>query len=280
MNQFICLDGKIRNAAEPVLMANNRGFRYGDALFETMRMVAGNIPLLSLHMERLFTSIRLFRYTIPKHFTPQLLLTYIETLCRKNWCEQAARIRLTVFRGHGGIFENIDAFNYLIECWPLNAAAQSFNENGLVTAVFPDAHKSCDLFSNSKTANYLPYVMAALYAKRHQLNECFILNEKGHIADGTISNLFFIHQNIIYTPALTEGCVAGVMRKFLINKLQQSGLVVKETAVKLQDLENADELFLTNAVAGIKWVKLCGNTVYRNEQTAAFYKKFIQPVFQ
>ena len=98
---------------------------------------------------------------------------------RKTIIIIVARIRLMVFRGNGGIFDPENLLpNYIIETWPLANEAR-LNENGLVLDIFPDAKKSCDIFSNFKSNNYLPYIMAGLYAKKNKLNDCIVLNSFG-----------------------------------------------------------------------------------------------------
>ena len=96
----------------------------------------------------------------------------------------------------------IKSLQYLIECWPADESVNQINKNGLVIDIYPDAQKSCDIFSNLKSANFLPYVMAAQYAKENKLNDCLVSNVKGHIADATIANVFLVKNNLIITPAL------------------------------------------------------------------------------
>ena len=126
------------------------------------------------------------------------------------------------------------------------------------------ALKSIDTFSNLKTNNYLPYFMGAKFAKQKHCNDALILNSKGNICDSTIANIFFIKNNIIYTPALTEGCVAGVMRSWLIYNLQLLNYQVIETTITKTLLHDADEVFLSNSIYNIRWVGALENTNYIN----------------
>ena len=270
MNE-ICLNGKIITGVEPIFNAANRGFRYGDALFETMKLSKGKIFLVQYHFERLFTGLNLFKIDVPKFFTEEKLITQIIQLCKRNKCESLARIRLTVFRSDGGLYGSNNSLEYLIECWPLDETTNELNENGLIIDIFPDSRKSCDKFSNLKSANYLPYVMAALYAKENKLNDCLLLNVHEHICDATIANIFWIKDGAIYTPPLNEGCVAGVMRRYLIEQSES----VKEKACNIKDIEEADELFLTNAIKGIRWVSGFRNKKYSSSQTRALFRNLL-----
>lgn len=279
MNQFICLDGRILPAGQAVLPADNRGFRYGDGLFETIRMTGGRLPLWDLHAERLLAGLDLLAFRLPGHFGTDLLRKEVEQLGRKNGCTASARIRLTLFRGAGGLFEGLDSLHYLIECWPLAPVSSRIQDNGLEIAVFPDARKTTDRFANCKTANYLPYVMAAIHARRHRLNECVLLNDRGGLADATTSNLVLIREGRIRTPSLAEGGVAGVMRRHLLARFRDAGLEPEEVHLEPADLENADEVFLTNALHGIRWVKSCGGSNYTMQRSAQLYRQFIHPLF-
>jgi len=270
----ISVNGKISDAAKPALLVSNRGYRYGDGLFETMKFAEGKIVLETFHFERLFNSLELLKFKIPQLFTIEKLRQEILTLTRKNKCEQLARVRLSVFRGHGGLYENDKDKEpqYIIECWPLSESINNPNENGFIIDIYPIAKKSTDIFSNLKTANFLPYAMAALYAKENKLNECLVLNTAGNIADATISNLFIIKDQMILTCALSQGCVNGVMRRNIL----ESGLFVKETIITEEDLLLADEVFLTNAISGIRWVKQFRDKTYNNDETIKIYDRIIK----
>lgn len=258
---------------EPVLMVDNRSYRYGDGLFETMKLVNNKIPLESYHFDRLFSSLALMGFTIPALMTAGKLQEQILLLCEKNKCESMARVRLSVFRGNGGVFESLDDFQYSIECWPLDKSINQLNENGLVIDIFPDTRKSCDKFSNLKSANYLPYIMAARYANEKKLNECLVLNVHERIADATIANIFLVKDERLITPALSEGCVNGVIRRYLMERTK-----VEEQEISANDLLEADEIFLTNSISGIRWVKSFRDKNYSNLRAKKIYQDFIQTI--
>lgn len=251
---------------EPALLAANRSYRYGDGLFETMKMIDGKILLLSYHFERLFAGLSLLKFEIPKLFTVEKLQQELLHLCKRNECEKGARIRLSVFRGNGGLYDEDKGLQYVMECWPVNESVNELNENGLVIDIYPDARKNCDLFSNLKSANFLPYTMAALYAKENKLNECLVLNVSGNIADATTANIFIIKNGVINTSALTEGCVNGVMRRYLLERVRVEGLEFKaeESIITIDNLLQAEEVFLTNAIKGVRWVKNFRDKTYEN----------------
>jgi len=275
---FICLNGKILRAEDPVLLASNRGYRYGDALFETMKVASKNILLEAYHFERLFAGLRLLQFEVPKLLTREKLRNEVILLAEKNHCGNLARIRLSVFRGNGGVYDEERTPQYLIECWPLNESLNRLNENGLIIDVFPAARKSCDSFSHLKSANYLPYTMAAIYAKANKLNDCLVLNTDGNIADATIANVFLIKEGVIITPGPDQGCVNGVMRRHLLEKMKDAGYSIQENPVSVSTLEEADEVFLTNAISGIRWVKQFRAKGYLNNLTVEIYNRFIKTI--
>lgn len=260
---FICYNGKFIAASEPVLTADNRSFRYGDGCFETMRAVRGEVQLSELHFERLMASLHLLHFDAPHTFTRTYFTRLIAELCSRNNHNRLARVRLTIFRSDGGLYapENNHP-NFIIQSWELDRQVLELNEKGLVVDIFPEARKSCDKFATIKSNNCLPYIMAAIYAKQHRLNETIILNAKDRVADTTIANLFIVNDKKLITPPLSEGCVCGVMRKHIID--MDLPYKVIERPLTIADLENADEIFLTNAITGVRWVGQFRDNNYGN----------------
>jgi len=279
MNLFINYNGRLVDAQEPVIKASDRSYRYGDGVFETIRVWKGKIQLWKLHFERVMESMQTIKINVPKLFTPARLQNEIMELCGRNKCEDDARVRLSISRGNGGLYDNDDNFQYLIECSPLPGTTGKLNENGFVIDIFPHARKSIDVFSNLKSSNFLPYAMAALYAKENNLNDCLLLNIHERICDSTIANIFWVKNKIVFTPPLREGCVAGVMRRYLMEKLAATGQSIGEKELKTGNLENADEVFLTNSMYGIRWVRQFRGNIYKNKISEKLFKEFILPLF-
>jgi branched-chain amino acid aminotransferase len=270
-------DGVLQRTGSPILTAGNRAFRYGDGLFETLLVRNGQIRLANLHFERLFAGIGLLRFTIPGTFTPQRLRTSILRLCEQNGFSALARVRLTIYRGDGGLYDP-ESLNphYLIESWPLTITDIGPNANGLHVDIYPDGFKSCDPLANLKSNNFLLYVLAALYARENQLDDCLVQNDHGGLADSTIANLFYIKDRIVYTPPLSEGGIAGVMRRHLLTTLPEAGFTVLEQPTRAVDLLDADEVFLTNAIRGIRWVGIFRTSQYTGILTRTIYNQLIK----
>lgn len=280
MKAFINYCGRLLDEQEPVIRASDRSYRYGDGVFETIRIRKRKILFAKLHFERLMVSLQTIKINVPKLVTPELLENEIMDLCERNKIEDDARVRLSVSRGQGGLYDSNDNFQYLVECSPLTGITGRLNENGLVIDIFPDARKSIDMFSNLKSANYLPYTMAAIYAKEKKLNDCLVLNVHDRICDATIANIFWVKEKTVFTPPLSEGCVAGVMRRYLMEKLASAGQSLKEEELGIGSLANADEVFLTNAMYGIRWVKQFRESVYDNKVSERLYTEIVLPNFE
>ncbi|MFN2458664.1 MAG: aminotransferase class IV [Chitinophagaceae bacterium] len=266
----VCYNGKLVNEDEPVFTAQNRCFRYGDGLFETIKVVENKIQLADYHFDRLFTGLRMLEIQANENFTQKLIAEKIIQLCGVNNCSNLARVRLAVFRN------DVDTSGYIIEAMPLADDMNHLNEKGFTIEIHPHIRKNCDAFANLKTANYLPYVMADLYARVNGLDECLVLNSNNKICDAAKASVFAISKNKIYTPALHQGCVNGVMRRFVINVLKQMGYAVYQTEVNEEILFNADEVFLTNATYTIRWVKQFRNIVYTNKSTKEIHYRVLQ----
>lgn len=273
---FICVNGHFAAADKSVFSSANSSYRYGDGLFETIRCDRGKMLLKERHFQRLFNGMQLLGYQLPAFFTQLLLEQKISELLLKNHCQKLARVRLSVYRGEGGLFDNNNKPGYLIECWPLELPAVTWNENGLVIGVYPDAAKAMDSFANLKSASFLPYSMAAQYAKEQRWNDAIVLNTAGAMADTSIANIFLIQRGLIMTPSLDQGCIAGVARAHLLDNLRLHGYDVQECPLAPAMLNEADEVFLTNAIRGLRWVQSAGDKKFKNELSKELFERFIK----
>lgn len=276
MNNWLFYNEEIIMADTPIIAAGNRGLRFGDGLFETIKVVNSQMPLFNGHMERLNQGLAVLNMNLPDHYTPDYFKQIILDLCQRNNINGAARVRLTVVRGNGTLFSTEEPYaSVIIQAEPLAPGYGALNEVGFTIDICPGIQKSTDLLANLKSNNYLPYVMAAQYAKQHLLNECLLLNTHNRICDGTIGNIFRIHHDSIYTPPLSEGGVAGVMRKHLLTHLTKAGYTVHEKICTPEELETANEVFLTNALYGMRWVKQFRNKIYTNKLVTTLYNEFV-----
>ena len=250
----------------PVMGMGNRALMYGDGLFETMRIHQTIIVNRSLHFDRFFAGIRLLKFPLSENFTKDFFSQKIREILIKNTIEHTARVRLMAFRKEEDSINHYKgSFNYIIEAWPMEEAV-ILNESGLEVDIFKDVKRSCDLFSNIKSNNYLAGVMAQLFAKENKLDECLLLNSFGRICESAIANVFIVKENVIFTPPLSEGCVAGVVRRWLIENLPFPEYQILQKELTPEEVQGADEIFLTNSIKPVRWVhtfqgRMFGNTM-------------------
>lgn len=269
---FININGHITDADLAQVSHDNRAFRYGYGLFETMLVQDGQIPYAKLHWQRLFKGMEQLFFTLPPHFTTEYLAEEIMRTVKKNKCEKLCRVRLQVFAGSGGLYDGKSQLpEFLIDCFELQPHVLKLNENGLEVGIATEVVKNNDSLSNLKTSNALVYVIAAQQAKHRKWNDALICNAANNIAESTISNIFWIKNEKVYTPPLSDGCVAGVMRQFIINKLAAQKTIVIEKSLSVDELGKADEVFLTNAIRRLKWVKSATNADFDHDFTRHLY---------
>lgn len=241
---------------EAIVTAENRAFRYGDGLFETMRWMDGDIRLLSHHVSRLQEGMRMLQLEHPAVFDAHFIRSRAAELIRKNGLEgQHVRVRLQVFREGGGLYSpQQNRAGYVMSVAKLDPDDVKHRKIGLIVDLFTEFRKPYSELSKLKSSNSLIYVLAGLYRKKNSLDEVLILNQEGFLCESLSANVFIWYDKKLYTPALSEGCVDGVMRKVVIDLALESGLEVIEAQISPAILNQADEIFLTNAVHGVQWV--------------------------
>lgn len=268
-------NGKFHQENDAVISPDNRSFRYGDGVFETIRFHNHQMPLWNYHQQRLFNAFNTLKFNVPKLLTPEYLHQQVLALTKKNDLAHA-RVRITVYRGEGGLTDKHHTQpGFVIQTWPIANDALNFNVNGLRIGVFQEGRKAIDHYANLKSNNFLVYVQAALEAREQKWNDALVQNSQNRIADSTIANIYWVKDHHIFTPPLSEAPIQGVMRRFLLEQLP-----IHEQPLTIETLLQADEVFLSNAVRGIQWVAFVGDTPYSSQTTAAtLYRNHIAPLF-
>ena len=264
----INFNGKIFPSDQAIFNSQNRAFLYGDALFETIRMSEGKIPFLENHVNRLLEGLHFFKYKVPKKFTPTFFKKEIQKIATGN-----TRIRITVFRSKGGLYTpKNNRPQFLISTAPLASPNFSLNKKGLKIGIFEEIKLPCSQISNLKTCNSSPYILAGLNKQERNLDDVILLNVKGRISEASSSNIFFIKKNKIITPSLSEGCVAGTMRKTILEIAAEKKYIIQEKTIKPSHLQNFEEIWLTNAICGIKWIAQIeqNNSLYSTSHAQKF----------
>lgn len=252
---FVNNNGSILPANEPSILAGSRAFLYGDGLFESIRIVNGMPINLQAHVQRLVKGAELLKIRIPSYFTEQFIKEQIIGLLLKCQIKAGGRCRLSLDRIHGGAYRpDSNEATYFIEAYPIDENDFLLNYKGLEVDIYRDIKIYPNAFTPFKTKNGLTKVLAAISAQELNLDDFILQNDRGNLIESTNSNLFIVSNGVLYTPGLQEGCLAGTMRMQIINLAVQNGIRVYECSVLPHNLLSADEVFLTNAIAGVKWI--------------------------
>jgi branched-chain amino acid aminotransferase len=232
------------------LTTDNRGFKYGDGIFETIKVVHKKVIFWEDHYFRLMASMRMLRMKIPIEFTLEFLEK--EILKTVAVLEDGAnfRVRLNVFRKDGGLYTpKTNAIDYLIEASESNYKTKETYE----IDVFKDFYNYSGLLSTIKTNNRMLNTLASIYANENDLDNCILVNERKGVVEVANANIFIVKNNIVKTPALTEGCIKGVVRGKVIDLLiKNKDFTIEETVISPFEIQKADEVFITNAIMGIQ----------------------------
>jgi aminodeoxychorismate lyase len=263
-------NGSLFDDNERLLTSQNRAFRYGDGLFESIRTFKGKTPFYNYHFERLLRGMKALRMNIPTYFNPHYIKNELSKVIEN---QPNSRVRLAVYREDGGFYtpstHNID---FLIESTPLPESKYLLNDLGLTIGVFKDYKLRQTPVSAFKTSNSLPYVMAGIFAKENSFEDILILNTEGFVAEGISSNIFIVKENKLITPPLSSGCVGGIMRQIVFETAQEQEISCVESNISVQDVEAADEVFYTNAMQGIRWVENFEAKTYHNKMAQKLYE--------
>ncbi|WP_420601443.1 aminotransferase class IV [Flagellimonas sp.] len=232
----------------------NRGLKYGDALFETLRCVNGTIFFWEDHYFRLMASMRILRMEIPMEFTLEFLEEEIvRTIRENNMGKDGVRVRLTVFRNDGGLYNpETNKVSYLIETSKLESPFYLIDDQDYEVELFKDYYVNKDMLSNLKTTNKILNVVASVYAEENGYQNCLLINNDKNVVETINGNLFLVKDGVVKTPPLSDGCLNGVIRMKLMEIITSSeGLELLEESISPFELQKADELFTTNSIRGI-----------------------------
>jgi len=264
--EYLNFNGNVLPADQLIFKANNRGFRYGDGLFESMRYMKGKLKFPEMHIDRIQKGMKLLRFDNCSLIDTWFLREKVEELVRRNRAGADARIRLTVFRDSDGLYSPVsNKYGYVLEIQKLDESQYVLNKKGLIIDVYDEIPKPVNALSNLKTCNAMIYVLAGIYKKQNALDEVLLLNHHGFLCESMSSNVFVVYDRKLYTPSLNEGCIAGVMRQVVMRLAKENDIELVEAQINLDILNEADEVFLTNAARGIQWVMGYNNKRYFNE---------------
>lgn len=246
-----------------IALHENRGFLYGDAIFETLKVLDGKVLFLEDHYFRLMASMRIVRMEIPMSFTMEYMEEQVLLLTGILPAAPSYRARLSFFRKPGGFYLPVDNnVEFIITAAPLAEPLYSFDEAPYEVDLFRDFYVTRQLLSTLKSTNKMVHITGSIYADENGLDNCLLLNDEKNVAEALQGNLFMLTGGKLVTPPVTDGCLNGIMRKQVLALARKiEGLEVEEASISPFDLQKADELFITNVVKGIQPV-----TKYRKKE--------------
>jgi branched-chain amino acid aminotransferase len=261
--RYINYNGNIYSEHEALLPVTNRAYRYGDGFFESMVMFNKKIPLLEYHFSRIQFTAEVLSGTLPQTITEDLIESMVLDLASVNDGVRNARVRIQFYRKGTGLYlPNEDEFGFSITMEALENT-QFECGNGLVVGMRDDCYKSVSMVSDLKNSSALTYVVAAQFAKAEGWDELLLLNHYSNICEALHSNIFIVKGDKLITPDLDSGCVNGVMRSYILSVYEGE---IEERPVTTQEVLDADEVLLTNAVRGIQWVSQFQASTYKNKR--------------
>ena len=252
---MINLDGKLVKKENAKLSVLNRGFAYGDSVFETIRVVSGKIMFWEDHYFRLMASMRIMRMEIPSNFSPEFLEEEIKNVIDANDLSTSpVRIKFSVYRLQGGYYTPATReIGYVISTEKMENSFYLFNDESYEIELFKDHYVTSGLLSTIKSNNRAVNVLGSIYASENGYDNCLLLNEKKSVVEALNGNLFLVKGTTIKTPPISDGVLNGIIRKQLINILKKTEeYTLEETSISPFELQKADELFITNVAKGIQ----------------------------
>lgn len=271
---MINYNGEIQSS-DTTLSNLNRGFLYGDGVFETLKIVNNKILFIEDHYFRLMASMRIVRMQIPNNFTLEYIEEQVLNLAKANNCENSARVRLTVFRNDGGFYlPQTRTVSFLIQVSPLNETHYSFSNAIYEVDLYKDFYITKQLLSTIKTTNKMINITGSIFADENDLQNCLLLNNEKNVVEALNGNLFMLIGNQLITPSIEDGCLNGIMRKQVLQVARKiENIDVLEQPISPFDLQKADELFITNVIIGIQPITKYRKKEYKSDLSKVLLEK-------
>lgn len=258
---MINFNGNITSEAN--LLIGNRGFLYGDSVFETVKILDGKILFLEDHYFRLMSAMRIVRMEIPMNFTMEYFEEQLLSLAAVENLSASSRARISVYRNEGGFYLPKDNnVSFLVTVQPLENSVYRIEKEEYEVELYKDFVVAKHLLSAIKSSNRMINVTGSIFADENGYDNCLLINDDKNVIEALNGNLFMLMGNKLITPPISEGCLNGVMRKQILALAKKIETIeVEETSISPFDLQKADELFITNVIRGIQPI-----TKYRKKE--------------
>lgn len=276
----VYLNNKIVPASEAKISVFDHGFLYGDGVYETMRVYDGVVFMLDGHIQRLYRSASLIGLDIPKNAADIKLAIY-ETLRANSLAN--AYVRLTVSRGYGPIGLDpalCEKPTFVIMANEFKNYPGAFYANGIRLIIASTRRNLKEALNpRIKSLNFLNNILAKIEANRSDAYEAVMLNSEGCLTEGAISNIFFVADDILYTPSIDCGILDGITRALVIEIAVRNGITIREGRFTPDELYGADEVFITNTTMEVMPVSRVDDKHFKAGDIAGLLlKKYRQEV--
>ena len=240
------------NEQDLIIKSSNRAFNYGDGFFETIKIINTKPFNFLAHYARF--SLACVVLKLKNEETLSSLLSVINDLINQNNIINGS-VKIHISRKEGGKYQpKSKGCEMMIN----SCSGLGFKQNiPLSLCVFSEEVKTMGRLSNIKSVNAAVSVLGAIYAKELGVENAILRNTTGNYIEATNSSLFIIKDNVIYTPPLSDGCIDGTMRAWLLNNDN-----IIEKSLRLSDIKQSDEVFITNALTGMTAVKRVEQTIF------------------
>jgi branched-chain amino acid aminotransferase len=244
---MLYLNNKLVPKNKALISVFDHGFLYGDGIYETLRAYKGVVFAIDEHIDRLFRSATMIDILIAKSHDAIKEAVY-ETIKENGHSE--AYIRVTVSRGAGPIGLDPDLCKkptFVIMSHEFREYPKHYYQKGVnIALVVTRRNFKGALDPQIKSLNFLNNILAKIEAKKRNAYEAIMLNHRGYIAEGTITNIFFIKNNILCTPAISVGILDGITRSIILDIARELKIETKEGRFRREDIYQAQEVFISN----------------------------------
>jgi len=246
------INGDIVEDKEAKISIFDRGFLYGDGLFETMRSYEGRVFRMDAHLERLYSSMKTLKIR-QRISAKELERAVYDLLSVNNLMDASVRLNVTrgISRNRAFSISKNEPSNVIITSRPFVPRPASFYEKGIKINISRYIRSGRTFVSNVKVPNYLQSIIARNEAMPKGFFETIYLNEDGDITDGSVSNIFMVKGDMLATPSIDCGVLPGITRGTVLKLASFAGLPVSEGRFDPSYLKNADEVFITNSLIEI-----------------------------
>lgn len=262
---IVNINGDITHSAEAKISVFDRGFLYGDSIYEVTYTEDNSLLFFNEHLDRLYHSADLLGINIYRT-REEITHEAIKTLKHSNYSR--AYIRIIITRGESEIgldpllsFEN----SLVIIVKPLPEYPTKMYQKGLKILISSLKRNSKDaLDPNAKSGNYLNNVMAIREARSQGFDDAIMINNTGFITEGTTFNIWAVKEGIIYTPPASAGLLKGITRQKIIEIAETEKIELSFSDLTPEFLLKADEVFISSSTKGIMAVSTLGTTIFGN----------------